>query len=139
MRRLHWFRSSMRPVAAIPWLLTATAAAAQEASASSWLDRPLTNWNKTGEDVPPAPADAELKQALIERCRLTPPLETRAEKAIDSAGWIPFWNVDQQLMRDGVEIVGGMRAADGMCRPARYNLFVFVDGRFAGVLSPTLM
>jgi hypothetical protein len=129
----------MLPVAAILWLFTATVASAQEASASSWLDRPLTNWNKTGEDVPPAPAEAETKQALIERCRLTPPLATVAEKAVDSAGWIPFWNVDQQLVRDGVEIVGGMRAADGMCRPASYNLFVFVDGRFAGVLSPTLM
>ena len=114
-------------------------ASATVTGAASWLDGPLTNWNKAGEDVPAAPADAETKQALIERCRLTPPLTTMAEKAVDSAGWIPFWNVDQQLMRNGVEIVGGMRAADGMCRPARYNLFVFVDGRFAGVLSPTLM
>jgi hypothetical protein len=32
-----------------------------------------------------------------------------------------------------------MRGADGMCRPATYNLFVFVGGRFAGVLSPTPM
>jgi hypothetical protein len=129
----------MLPVAAILWLLSATAMSAQEASGSSWLDRPLANWNKTGVDVPAAPVDAETKNALIERCRLTPPLATMAEKAVDSAGWIPFWNVDQQLVRDGVEIVGGMAAADGMCRPARYNLFVFADGRFAGVLSPTLM
>ena len=26
-----------------------------------------------------------------------------------------------------------------MCRPAAYNLFVFVGGRFAGVLSPMAM
>ena len=26
-----------------------------------------------------------------------------------------------------------------MCRPVTYNLFVFVGGRFAGVLSPTSM
>jgi hypothetical protein len=26
-----------------------------------------------------------------------------------------------------------------MCRPVAYNLFVFVAGRFAGVLSPTHM
>jgi hypothetical protein len=32
-----------------------------------------------------------------------------------------------------------MSAADGMCRPVAYNLFVFVGGRFAGVLSPAVM
>ena len=32
-----------------------------------------------------------------------------------------------------------MREADGMCDPVTYNLFVFVAGRFAGVLSPVPM
>jgi len=32
-----------------------------------------------------------------------------------------------------------MTAADGMCRPAHFNVFVFVGGRFAGTLSPQLM
>ena len=68
-----------------------------------------------------------------------PPRSTAAERAVDTAGWIPFWNFDQQLLRDDVEIVGGMRGADGMCRPANYNIFVFVGGRFAGVLSPVPM
>jgi len=62
-----------------------------------------------------------------------------AERSIESAGWIPFWNFDLQLVREDVEIVGGMRGADGMCRPAAYNLFVFVRGQFAGLLSPTSM
>ena len=32
-----------------------------------------------------------------------------------------------------------MTGADGMCRPVGYNIFVFVAGRFAGSLSPTVM
>jgi hypothetical protein len=76
---------------------------------------------------------------VISRCKLQPPETTVAERAVKSAGWIPFWNVDQQLVREDVEIVGGMRAADGMCRPVMYQLFVFVGGRFAGTLSPAPM
>jgi hypothetical protein len=120
-------------------LLSTIAALAQDAGVTSWLDRPLVNWNRAGEGVPSPPANDETTLSLIERCQLTPPRSTSAEKAVDAAGWVPFWNVDQQLRRDGVEIVGGMRAADGMCRPAQYQLFVFVDERFAGVLSRTPM
>jgi hypothetical protein len=76
----------------------------------SWLDRPLAGWRST-----------------------------RAEQAVDAAGWSPFWNVDQQLVRDDVEIVGGMRSADAACQPADYNLFVFAGGQFAGTLSPVEM
>jgi hypothetical protein len=112
---------------------------AQPAGLANWLDRPLVNWNTPGGNMPSPPASDETKQSLITRCRLTPPVATPAEKAVDAAGWVPFWNVDQQLVRDGVEIVGGMAAADGMCRPANYNIFVFVDARFAGVLSPVPM
>jgi LppP/LprE lipoprotein len=118
------------------------AAAAAQAPPASWLDRPLANWNKAGETVP-APADArgggESRAGISSRCKLTPPQSTAAERAVEAAGWIPFWNFDQQLVRDDVEIVGGMRGADGMCQPTAYNLFVFVGGRFAGRLSPTTM
>ena len=60
------------------------------------------------------------------RCQLPPLGSTPAERALAAAGWIPFHNLDQQLVRDDVEIVGAMTGADGMCRPAGYNLFVFV-------------
>jgi hypothetical protein len=104
-----------------------------------WLDRPLTSWNKTGDSLPKPPSLEESKSAVINRCQLTPSVSTAAERAVDAAGWIPFLNFDQQLVHGDVEIVGGMRGADGMCRPEAYNLFVFVGGRFAGVLSPTPM
>jgi hypothetical protein len=105
----------------------------------SWLDRPLASWNKPGATIPRAPASGENAAAVTNRCKLSPPRATAAERAVSAAGWIPFWNFDQPLVRDDVEIVGGMRGADGMCRPITYNLFVFVRGKFAGTLSPTLM
>ena len=46
---------------------------------------------------------------------------------------------DQRLVREDVEVVAGMRSADGMCRPVAYNLFVLVGGRFAGDVSPAPM
>jgi hypothetical protein len=110
-----------------------------QAPPSSWLDRPLGNWNKAGDSIPKAPAANESNAAVVSRCKLAPPATTPAEQAVQAAGWMPFWNVDQQLVREDVEIVGGMRAADGMCRPMSYNLFVFVSGRFAGTLSPAPM
>lgn len=120
-------------------LVTASAPAAAQPAAGAWLDRALTNWNGAGQALPRAPGGDEATAAVIARCKLTPPQATAAERALADTGWIPFWNVDQQLVREGVEVVGGMRAADGMCRPALYNLFVFVGGRFAGTLSPQLM
>jgi LppP/LprE lipoprotein len=108
---------------------------------ASWLDRPLAGWNKAGDKVPvpPVARGTESREAIISRCKLKPRRSTAGERAVNAAGWIPFWNFDQQLVRDYVEIVGGMRNADGMCRPATYNLFVFVGGQFAGQLSPTHM
>jgi hypothetical protein len=131
-------RSRFAPAAGALLLLTLSTAAAQNGS-RSWLDRPLASWNRAGDPVPPPPAADEATRSVISRCQLTPPRSSGAERAVEAAGWIPFWNVDQQLVREDVEIVGGMRTADGMCRPATYNLFVFVGGRFAGALSPATM
>jgi hypothetical protein len=103
---------------------------------TSWLDRPLAGWNGPAAPVPAAPQADETIAAVISRCKLSPPRSTPGERAVEAAGWIPFWNFDQQLVREDVEIVGGMRAADAMCLPAAYQLFVFVGGRFAGMLSP---
>jgi hypothetical protein len=136
-------RRSRRCLAAVVSAIAAPSfaliAAAQGGSPVSWLDQPLVSWNKPGDAVPSPPRSDESTESVIKRCQLTPPRQTDAERALEAAGWVPFWNVDQQLVRDDVEVVGGMAAADGMCRPARYNLFVFVGGKFAGVLSPTSM
>jgi hypothetical protein len=89
--------------------------------------------------VPKAPPGDEAVTAVIARCHLTLLRSSPAEGTVASAGWIPFSYFDQRLVREDVEIVAGMRGADGMCRPVAYNLFVFVGGRFAGVLSPAPM
>jgi hypothetical protein len=132
------YRAALALAAGSLLLITFPVSAGQSTSAS-WLDRPLKNWNQAGGPVPVAPGGDETAESIIGRCRLTPPRSTKPERAIDAEGWIPFWNVDQQLVREDVEVIAGMRAADGMCRPATYNLFVFVGGRFAGTLSPTAM
>jgi hypothetical protein len=113
--------------------------AAQAKDVASWLDRPLAGWNKAGAAVPQAPVVTERREAVEKRCQFTSRRSTVAERAVDAAGWIAFLNYDQPLVREDIEIVGGMSAADGMCRPEAYNLFVFVGGRFAGVLSPFVM
>jgi hypothetical protein len=109
------------------------------AQAAGWLDRPLANWNVAGQGVISAPRVDEPDDEVVRRCKLSFSGSTAAEKAVAAAGWIPFLPGGQQVNRDGVEIVGGMNGADGMCRPVGYNLFVFVSSQFAGTLSPTLM
>jgi hypothetical protein len=105
----------------------------------NWLDRQLVNWNAAGQDLPKAPPADEPSEEVVERCRLTPPRSTAGERAVAAAGWIPFLPRGTQLVQSDVEIIGGMAGADGMCRPVAYNLFVFVAGKFAGTLSPTVM
>ena len=126
-------------LAALSAIVATTSA---QAPPASWLDRPSRPGTRPGAIRARGSRDQnvnESRESIVKRCRLTPPRSTAAERAVDAAGWIPFWNFDRQLVRDDVEIVGGMRGADGMCRPASYNIFVFVGGRFAGLLSPTHM
>ncbi len=122
-------------------VLAACAAASptRAADAVSWFDRPLANWNQPGAPVPAASTRGESREALAARCALTPRRATAAERALADAGWIPFLHVDRQLVRDDVEIVGGLVAADELCQPSDFNLFVFVGGQFAGTLSPAPM
>jgi hypothetical protein len=120
-------------------LLPAPFAAGQNVAPVSWLDRPLFNWNKPGAPLPTAPATSESSTAIIERCQLNPRQTTPSERAVAAAGWIPYLHFDRQLLQDDIEIIDGMVAADGMCRPVTFNAFVFVGGRFAGTLSPEAM
>jgi hypothetical protein len=99
-----------------------------------WLDQPLGNWNKPGGLI----ARGQPSEKIDPKCPVIKP-STPAERTVFDAGLIPFLNFDQRLVRDDVEIVGGMRGADEMCAPVNYNLFVFVGGRLAGTLSPNAM
>jgi hypothetical protein len=119
-------------------LLFVRLAAAQ--APPSWLDRPLENWNVPGRHLPKATFEDETLAEVAKRCSLQPLLNTTpGERALAAAGWIPFRMFDRQIAEGDVEIVGGLAGADGMCRPMDFNVFVFVNGRPAGSLSPQPM
>lgn len=124
------------------WLVSAAAVGAQEPQAlpESWLNQEqLKSWNSPGGAIPAPPAAEEPRADLLKRCDLTVGRKTGAQSAIAEAGWIPFRVFDREIVKDDVEIMGGMAGADGMCRPWLFNVFVYVGGRFAGTLSPSPM
>jgi hypothetical protein len=107
---------------------------------ASWLDRPLAGWNLPAAAVPNAPGESAARDAATARCpAVARSPGTQAEAAVAAAGWLPYWHLDRQLVRDEIEIVAGALAADAQCQPADFNLFVFLSGRFAGTLSPDVM
>jgi len=64
------------------------------------------------------------------------PAETADDNAVVSAGWTLFGSYQSGW---GVRVVGARAGLDGMCRPMDYQYFVFVNGRFAGTVSPFAM
>ncbi len=115
--------------------VTILAAVGSVLAQTSWLDRPLNNWNDSSGVVPQAPrfvADPGLT-----RCRQTirnP--ESIADRAVTRAGWSLFGAAQTY---GAVTVVNGLAGFDGMCRPTQYNTFVFVGSRFAGTLAPDVM
>ncbi len=135
-------RAGAKWVAAFALVLVPAQVAAQAPKAPQgiWLDeQPLGSWNTSEAPVPMAPDVDEERGRLLERCRLTSQADTTAASAVAAAGWIPFRLFDREIVNGDVEVIGGMAGADGMCRPAPLNAFVFVGGRFAGTLSPVPM
>jgi hypothetical protein len=116
--------------------LNVGAAAAQVGGSAAWLDAPPAPWNVAGAPLPTASsADA----ANLDRCAA----QERApvgpdESQVAAARWRleQYWPTQRGA---GTVVVLGTSGYDGMCRPIGYNAFAFVDGRFAGTISPTLM
>lgn len=102
---------------------------------TSWLDRPIRNWNTTA-NVPPAPrASGDIPTSAACRETVRAP-ETINDRAVTRAGWSLFGAAQTY---GGVTLVNALTSVDGMCRPLQYNAFVFVGNRFAGTLSPDVM
>ncbi|HZQ35849.1 MAG TPA: LppP/LprE family lipoprotein [Dehalococcoidia bacterium] len=99
----------------------------------SWLDEPLVNWNAAGADVPAAPAGDLSNPMCGQDAR---PVETAEDQAVSDAGWTLFGAYQGGW---GVTVVSGLSSYDGMCRPIGYQFFVFVNGTFAGTISPEPM
>lgn len=109
-----------------PWAATA--------QSGSWLDAPLVPWNSPGMAIPLAPAiDGNPDPRCLQRDR---PPETAEDQALTAAGWRLFLPYQRGW---GVTVIAGLAGSDGMCRPVNYQWFVFVDGLFAGTISPSPM
>lgn len=125
---------------AIPIALLLSMPIAAQAPEQIWLDRPLSNWNVAGRALPRAMPDGGTIAEITKRCTYLPLLRTTpGERALADAGRLPFRMFDRQILQRDVEIVGGLAGVDDMCRPVNFNMFVFVDGRLAGTLSPANM
>jgi len=104
-----------------------------------WLDRPMTPWNQTVASVPSVQAGSEAQRVLERRCGSSSLSTSASADAIRKAGWVPLLHFDRGIVREDVEVIGGMTAASPGCEPTTFNLFMFVGGKFAGTLSPIVM
>ena len=111
-------------------LAFATAASAQ----STWLDRPLNNWNRANGTIPAAPRGSAPIDAMCRPTVRTP--ESIADRALTRAGWSLF---GPSQTYGATTVIMGMASVDGMCRPNEYNGFVFARDRFIGTLAPAPM
>jgi len=111
-------------------LLLAAAAFGQ----TSWLDRPLNNWNRAGAAIPTPPRTLAPIDEMCRRTTRTPVSIT--DRALTRVGWTLFGPTQ---LYGTTTVIMAMASADGMCRPTEYNAFVFVGDRFIGTLSPTPM
>lgn len=102
----------------------------------AWLTPPYTSWNTPGMSIPLAgPATSDDTEFSSTPCLPRTP-ETAEDKAVSGAGWTLF---DAYISGWGMTVIDGERGYDGMCRPLDWQSFVFVNGVFAGTLSPVDM
>jgi hypothetical protein len=89
--------------------------------------------------VPASSLSADAHAALEKRCGIPKSASPESIAALRRSRWVPFLHLDQAISRSGIEVVGGMTAATAGCVPESFNLFVFVDGSFAGTVSRVAM
>ena len=126
----------VRAAALLMALIVGAVATAAAQPADLWLDRPLAPWNAAGMAVPAAPPPSPGGPDDA-RCAATRrPAETPQDAALAAAGWTPYGPYRAGW---GVVVIDALTGTDGMCRPLGYQAFVFVDGAFAGTISPVPM
>jgi heat shock protein HslJ len=113
--------------------------AQQTRAQSSWLDRRLSNWNRQSGNFPqlPRPPASRGESTNSRRCRqeVREPANA-AERALVRRGWSLYGPVYSYGM---TRIVTALSSFDGMCRPLGFQAFVYLEGRYAGTLSPAPM
>jgi hypothetical protein len=101
---------------------------------SHWLDGDLHSWNTPHAAVPAAPRQASVGVSYCESS-VRPP-ETAEDTQVAARGWLLYAPYQRGWH---VSIVQGTLGFDANCRPVNYQVFVFLDGTFAGTLSPEPM
>lgn len=124
------------PVATAASDLAATTPTPAKAPDAAWLDPPFVNWNAPGQQVPKAP-QITVDDATKERCKVqNRPPACDEDRAVAAAGWTLFG----PLQTFGkATMISGMATVDVGCRPVSMQTFVFLDGKFAGTVSPKPM
>jgi hypothetical protein len=108
------------------------------ANSTSWLDaKTLTNWNTAAAQLPARPGTPDADLAPGGSCaNSVRPATSPEDRALTARGW----SLTGPYERYGsLSVVMGTASHDGMCRPDNYQGFVFVNGVFAGTVSPQLM
>jgi LppP/LprE lipoprotein len=100
----------------------------------SWLDSSsFEAWNTAGVALPSAPA-AQNPDPRCHRTARSP--ESDEDRQLHARGWDLMGPASDA---SHIRVIGATADYDGMCRPRRYQYFVFRRGEFAGTLSPVLM
>ena len=106
------------------------------AQAGSWLDAAPRAFNAPGAALPAAPPAIT---PAGDRCRdRERPAAGPEETQVAAAGWRleSYWSPQRA---GDLALLTATADYDGMCRPASFNVFAFVGGRFAGTLAPEAM
>lgn len=100
-----------------------------------WLDRAKpASWNTPGL---PIPSPSRKQEAVDPRCRTSArPAELEPDRRLQAKGWDLFGEYEGGWQ---TIVIRATANYDGMCRPLQYQVFVFVQGVFAGTLSPKPM
>ncbi|MCA1636857.1 MAG: LppP/LprE family lipoprotein [Acidobacteria bacterium] len=100
-----------------------------------WLDqKPLPNWNERSRTILQTRkiSNSELKRCSVGVRQPTLP----ADLLLAKMGWTL---VGAAQIHGKTTVVTVTEAFDGMCRPLKFQMFVFVGNRLAGTLSPSPM
>ncbi|MFN8541369.1 MAG: hypothetical protein U0232_28330 [Thermomicrobiales bacterium] len=111
---------------------SAAACSTPSRAAGSTSRNPRTG-TRRAQQSPPRPPRWKRQRTMH---LLRSPSPSAAENAVTGAGW---GLVRTSLVGNGVTVVYGALAFDGMCRPLQFQMFVFVQGNYAETsLAPDL-
>jgi LppP/LprE lipoprotein len=114
-------------------LVIVGAAPRYAAADGSWLDGDRASWNYAGMPIPAAPEATPPFGPCGDFIR---PPETSEDELLAAAGWRLDGGYESGW---GIRVVHAAQSFDANCRPMDYQGFIFVDGVFAGTISPQPM